>query len=72
MFHKIVVEKYVKLMAGYDAYRRYYRLIKYYKDNSEKMDKVLYPEKKLKWNKQIERQIKLFLKAVGLRKKEVK
>lgn len=64
------IEKKKKILAGYDAYRKYYNLIKLYKNNKGIQRKVSV-EKLKPWNKRLERNIKLVLKAVGLRKKEV-
>ena len=67
-------EKQQKLMNGYNAFRTYYQLIKLYQTNKSVKNKVCVQQniKKKKWNKRLERRIKLILKAVGLRKKEVK
>ena len=62
--------KWEKLQNGYDAYRRYYKLIKLYRDN-EKIAQMVGAYKQ-RWNKKLEKKLKLFLKAIGLRKKEVK
>lgn len=64
------IKKKKKIFAGYDAYRKYYNLIKLYKNNKGIQRKVSV-EKYKPWNKRVERSIKLVLKAIGLRKKEV-
>lgn len=70
-------EKLKKLYDGYDAFRTYYQLIKLYQTNKKIQKRVFIRtkreyEQKKKWNKRLERKIKLILKTVGLRKKEVK
>ncbi len=67
------IEKQQKLANGYNAYRKYYKLLKLYKENNNIINhEIKQDEKPLKWNKKVERWFKLFFKAIGLRKKEVK
>ncbi|MFI3241453.1 MAG: glycosyltransferase family 2 protein [Alphaproteobacteria bacterium] len=62
-------EKSVKLQNGYEALRNYCRLINLYKNNNSIKEKI---KKKNPLLKRIIRSLKLFLKAIGLRKKGVK
>lgn len=66
-------EKQKKLDNGYNAYRRYYKLIKLYVEDKKIQKNINYLYRKnLRLSKKIERGFKLFFKAIGLRKKEVK
>lgn len=70
LMHK---EKTKALFSGYNAFRNYYKLMKLFQTDNKLKTKVN-PEltKHKRWNKRLERRIKLILKALGLRKKEVK
>lgn len=66
-------EKQEKLAKGYNAYRKYYLLLREYVKNEQLQNKILgINTVKMPWNKKIERAFKIFFKAIGLRKKEVK
>ena len=66
-------EKQKKLENAYNAYRKYYKLIKLYvKDKNIQREVGYLSVRKMPLYKKIERNFKLFLKAIGLRKKEVK
>lgn len=59
------------LTDGYNAFRTYYRLIKLYQTNPLVRYATFVCSSYKRWNKRLERRVKLFLKAIGLRRKEV-
>ena len=63
-------EKNKQLNKAYGAYRKYYKLIKLYEKS--KLLKGYINFMGLTFRQKVERAIKLFLKAIGLRKKEIK
>ncbi len=62
--------KFELIINAYNAYRKYYKLIKLYEKS--KLLKGYINFIGLTFRQKVERAIKLFLKAIGLRKKEIK
>ncbi|OHE71210.1 MAG: hypothetical protein A2007_02835 [Verrucomicrobia bacterium GWC2_42_7] len=65
-------EKKIRLEKGYEAVRSYYRLLRIFQKNKRLHNNVKGIIKCERFHKRLERRIKIILKAIGLRKKEVK